>query len=60
MRIPPPTKPCTFPHCDGRMVLKRQTPKPDRVDEPSERFDFWECEKDDTHIVRAKSGEGDP
>jgi hypothetical protein len=51
MVAPSPTKPCTFPHCDGRMTLKIREPREGSTD-AAERF--WECESNPEHIERAR------
>jgi hypothetical protein len=51
MVAPSPTKPCTFPHCDGRMTLKIHESREGLAD-VGERF--WECERNSEHIERAR------
>jgi hypothetical protein len=55
MVIPARTKPCTFPGCDGRMVLTRDQAVASRTiveesGEPSGVWWFWECDNDRSHI----------
>ena len=47
------TKPCTFPHCDGRMILKVAPDGPNQAMSQAR----WECDKDDSHLERPKPGE---
>ena len=54
------TKPCTFPGCEGRMVLTHEESDPDPalgqlVGGPLRRGSFWTCEIDQTHRVEASS-----
>ena len=57
MSTPPRTKSCTFPACDGRMVLTHDEAAAERSivsDEPHAVWGFWECEEDPSHIERAR------
>jgi hypothetical protein len=47
------TKPCTFPHCDSRMILKVAPDGPNQAMSQAR----WECDKDDSHLERPKPGE---
>ena len=62
MVSPPRTKPCTFPYCEGRMILKldeRRTNQQTRqtTAAAADPLWFWECDRDDTHLERAKPEE---
>ena len=58
-RAPTQTKDCTFPHCDGRMILA-SSPKIDPViatvagEEPVDLYWFWLCDRDPAHTEAHK------
>jgi len=52
-RTPTQTKPCTFPHCNGRMLLT-SSPKIDpaiavAAGEEIELYWFWLCDQEPSH-----------
>ena len=60
-RAPTQTKDCTFPHCDGRMILT-SSPKIDPVvaavagEEPIELYWFWLCDREPSHTEAHRPG----
>jgi hypothetical protein len=60
MPHPPQTKPCTFSHCEGRMISTRVEIQSD----PSLTIAFetaheivwqWVCDRDDSHVENQKA-----
>jgi hypothetical protein len=61
---PPRTKPCTFPSCDGRMILTGDIvlahlgpALPLGPDGKQCVWRRWQCDADDSHVERAAADE---